>query len=75
MVNRGSRVAAIGFNMAARLLSVVNAYIPQSGRPVEEREGTFELVAEVKKALEPTRAGTGSRGLQRTHPREKNGRR
>ena len=52
MTARGSRVAAMGLSMASGLLSIMSVYIPQSGRPVEEREGTFEIVAEVKKKLE-----------------------
>ena len=52
VLSRGSRVAAMGLSLASGLLSIMSVYIPQSGRPVEEREGTFEVMAEVKKRLE-----------------------
>ena len=52
VTHHGSRVAAMGLSLASGLLSIMSVYIPQSGRPVEEREGTFEVMAEVKKRLE-----------------------
>eukprot|EP00969_Alexandrium_andersonii_P340949 15070215-Alexandrium_andersonii.AAC.1 len=37
-----SRVALLGVEMAARELQLINAYIPQSGRPEEERQQAFD---------------------------------
>eukprot|EP00969_Alexandrium_andersonii_P070584 3114907-Alexandrium_andersonii.AAC.1 len=42
--NEGARIAELALAVAGRDIFLYSVYVPQSGRPPEERQGTFDIL-------------------------------